>query len=175
MTGSALHRLLPGLLLLPLLLAACGGDPGTGPGELHWDRDVCTRCNMVLSDRRHAVQLRVLPAAGEARGVYPFDDLGCAVLWLDSRDLPEDAVEIWVADSRNGRWIDARSAYYLTGNPTPMQYGLSAVEEKLEGSIDFAAAREEIYRVEREHNVHGGRLEHMPGMRHGEAAPEGTP
>ncbi len=37
--------------------------------------------------------------------------------------------EIWVADWRDGDWIDARSAHYLAGQQTPMGYGLGAQQE----------------------------------------------
>ena len=51
-------------LALLLLLAACSGDPGTGPAEVTWDRDACARCNMVLSDRHHSAQVRHTPPGG---------------------------------------------------------------------------------------------------------------
>jgi copper chaperone NosL len=151
------------------ILFGCSGDPGTGPADITWDRDVCARCPMVISDRRHAAQVRVLSSAAEGAGVYHFDDLGCAVIWLDGQDLPARDIEIWVTDHRDGRWIDAHSARYVTGNPTPMQYGISAVAAEageLDGSLDFAEAQAHIRRVERENNVHGGNLDRMSGSAH---------
>ncbi|MCB1726823.1 MAG: hypothetical protein KDI22_05265, partial [Gammaproteobacteria bacterium] len=85
------------LIATALLLAGCSGDPGTGPVEVKWDRDVCTRCNMVLSDREHSAQVRYTPADGKRSQVRKFDDLGCAVLWLDQQPWhDEPGVEIWV-------------------------------------------------------------------------------
>ncbi len=46
---------------LVLLLAACSGDPGTGPKDVRWDRDACERCRMVLSDRNFSAQIRYFP------------------------------------------------------------------------------------------------------------------
>jgi nitrous oxide reductase accessory protein NosL len=143
------------------LLAACSGDPGTGPAEVKWDRDVCTRCNMVLSDRQHAAQVRRTPADGKRSRVYRFDDIGCAVLWLEQqpwRDQP--GVEIWVTDHRDGRWLDAHQAHYVTGHLTPMQYGLGAQAEPTPDMLSFGAAREHIRQVERKFNIHGGNLGH---------------
>jgi hypothetical protein len=150
-------------LLALLFLAACSGDPGTGPVEVTWDRDPCTRCGMVLSDRGHAAQVRILGAAGRD-AVELFDDLGCAVVWLDDQELADDAIELWVADHRAGGWLNAFSAHYVLGNPTPMQYGVSAQASAGAGTIDFEAAREHIRRVERETNIHGGNLDNARGQ-----------
>jgi len=83
---------------------------------------------MVLSDRHYGAQIRVPPGEGRKWGkVYKFDDIGCAVLWMDQQPWKEGpAIEIWVADHRDGQWLDARSAYYVTGKTTPMEYGLGA-------------------------------------------------
>ena len=149
------------VLTIASLLTACSGDPGTGPGDVKWDRDVCTRCNMVLSDRQHSAQVRHTPADGRLSQVKKFDDLGCAVLWLDQQPWRDDAgVELWVTDQHNGAWIDARTAHYVTGKQTPMQYGLGAQTQAGAGTLDFSAAREHVYRVEQQFNVHGGNLEH---------------
>ena len=144
-----------------LLLAGCSGDPGTGPVEVKWDRDVCTRCNMVLSDRRHAAQVRHTPADGGRSRLYRFDDIGCAVLWLEQQPWRgERGVEIWVTDHRDGRWLDARQAHFVTGQLTPMQYGLGAQTEAGHDTLTFAEASAHIQRVEREFNIHGGNLGH---------------
>lgn len=162
--GPSFRRNLRGPLrpgLLALLLAACSGDPGTGPVDVKWDRDTCARCNMVLSDRGHAAQIRHVPTDGGRGEVRLFDDFGCAVLWLDQqpwRDAP--GVELWVTDYRDGRWIDARTAHYVTGRVTPMQYGLGARAEPDSQALDFDGARAHVYRVERTFNIHGGNLDH---------------
>ncbi len=149
------------VIALLFILSACSGDPGTGPAEVKWDRDTCARCNMVLSDRRHAAQVRYRPADGSRVQLKKFDDLGCAVLWLDQQPWRDQAgVEIWVNDRHSGEWIDARSAQYTPGSLTPMQYGLGAQSRAGPGTLDFAQAREHIYEVERRFNIHGGNLDH---------------
>lgn len=157
-------RLLMGIpvgAVLGVVIAGCSGDPGTGPLEVTWDRDVCERCNMVLSDRKHAAQVRYTPDDGGQSEVRRFDDLGCAVLWLDQQRWREDAsVEIWVIDYRDGAWIDARKAHYVTGRITPMQYGLGAQGDPTDGTMTFADARDHIYQIERRFNIHGGNLDH---------------
>lgn len=163
--GQAANRRRPlGTLLfgVAVLLAACSGDPGTGPVDVKWDRDVCARCNMVLSDRQHSAQVRHTPADGRSQ-VKLFDDLGCAVLWLDQQPWRDAAgIEIWVNDHVTGEWLDARTAHYVRGRITPMQYGLGAQREFVAGALDYAQAVEHIHEIERRFNVHGGNLDHPP-------------
>lgn len=163
------------MLAVGLLLAACSGDPGTGPVEVKWDRDACARCNMVLSDRQHAAQVR-RPAGDGTRGlVKKFDDLGCAILWLDQQPWRDEAgVEVWVSDHRSGEWLDARRAFYVTGRLTPMQYGLGAQADAAAGTLDFTQARERVYEVERRFNVHGGNLAHPDPTASQPQTPRGT-
>lgn len=149
------------LLSFSTLLVACSSDPLTGPIPVIWDRDICVRCNMVLSDRYHSAQVREFAGAEDMSKVHVFDDLGCAVLWLEQQGLAAGTYELWVNDYKTGEWIDARSAHYVTGNPTPMEYGVSASSEPTEGSLDFASARLHIERVANERNIHGGPAGHF--------------
>ena len=140
-----------------LILSACSGDPGTGAITVEWDHDACKRCNMILSDQFHAAQVRYKPSDTPSE-IHLFDDLGCAVIWLEGQSWKDSsAIELWVNDSKTGSWIDARKAFYVTGHQTPMQYGLGAQLEATEGSIDFQAAREQIFKVESYFNQHGAR------------------
>jgi copper chaperone NosL len=112
---------------IAVLLVACWQSPTTGPGEIHWDRQACERCQMVISERRHAVQIRAL---GERR-THAFDDLGCALLWLDEQGLPADEeprTEFWVRDPVGPGWIDGHDAHFEDGFSTPMAYGFGAAE-----------------------------------------------
>ena len=123
---------------LALFLAACSRESETGPVELKWDRDTCTRCSMAISDRHYAVQVR----GGPKKQVFKFDDIGCAVHWLKDQPWGNDpAMEIWVTDFRSGKWLDARAAQYVAGKTTPMAYGFGASAEALPGSIGFEEVR----------------------------------
>ena len=129
-----------------LFLAACSRAPETGPVELKWDRDTCKRCSMAISDRHYAVEVR----GGPKKQVFKFDDIGCAVHWL--KDQPwanEPATEIWVTDFRSGKWLDARTARYVTGKRTPMGYGFGATSEADVGSIDFGEARKRLLALDK--------------------------
>jgi copper chaperone NosL len=133
-------RLLATLAAFPFLpfLPACSRDSGHGPAEVHWDRDTCKRCNMALSDRHYAAQVR----GGPKREAFKFDDIGCALFWLKAQPWAEAAeTEIWVNDFRSGEWLDARKAHYLPGKTTPMAYGYGALGHPEAGSVDFATMR----------------------------------
>lgn len=152
-----LHSVAPILVTLALItsLSGCGGDPGTGPVEVKWDRTTCERCRMVLSDRHHGAQVR-LPAVGEGRSrVLPFDDLGCALVWLEGQPGRDDPrIEIWVNDWRTGGWIDARRATYLPGQVTPMEYGFGAQSDPHPNGLDFTRTREQVLDQERRQPLH---------------------
>ncbi len=144
---------------LPLLsLGGCSGEPETGPVEVRFDRDICTRCRMVLSDPRFAAEVRWFPEGKRSR-VARFDDIGCAILWLEQQPFAEDPrVEIWVTDHRNRQWIDARKAWYVPLNSSPMEYGLGAQSDPAESALDFRQASARIHEIEQKFNVHGQQL-----------------
>ena len=144
------------LLLISFLLSACSAEDATGPGDVRWDRETCTRCAMAVSDRHFSAQVRG-GTAGQKTRLYKFDDIGCAVVWLDGQSWKDDArTEIWVTDQLSDEWIDARLASYVTGKVTPMDYGLGAQREASPGSMDFTQARKHIYTEDERKHRHGG-------------------
>jgi len=143
-----LYRLL--LLAVLLFISACSGDPEAGAVIVEWEQHGCKRCNMVLSDRFHAAQIRHKPAGDAPSEVYIFDDIGCAVVWLEDQKWKDDpATELWVNEYETGNWIDARKAFYLAGQQTPMQYGLGARLEAVPEGMNFESAREHIFKVDK--------------------------
>ena len=141
-----------------LVLAACGSSEPTGPGEVRWDRDVCARCAMVLSDQRFAVRVR---SGEDRRRVYGFDDIGCAVVWLDQQSWKDDPeTEIWVRDFKDSEWIDARTAWYTEGDLSPMGYNLSARTSQAPDALDFAGAVARIWDIEKRLRIHGSGHQH---------------
>ena len=142
-----------------LLLSACSADPGSGPAEVKWDRTACERCRMVLSDRHFAAQVRYLPAGKQRSKVVQFDDIGCATLWLQDKPWKDDPqTQIWVADHRNGAWINARTASYVKDKLTPMEYGLGAQSDPAPEALDFEQAKAHVVEVEKRFNIHGVQL-----------------
>jgi len=110
-------------LFLSILIIGCKEKSKTDAIEVHWDRDMCARCVMVVSDRHNTTQVRN-PNNGKT---YMFDDIGCMVLWFrDHKQSWKDQAKIWITDAKTGKWIDARKAFYDTTTITPMAYGFSA-------------------------------------------------
>jgi hypothetical protein len=157
------------------LLISCSNGPETGPVEVRWDRMACERCRMVLSDRKHSAQVRFTDPGGRSR-VMLFDDIGCAVVWLEDKPWKSaPSTEIWVNDHRDGRWIDARSAYYVGGQVTPMEYGLGAQDVPVSGALSFDQAVAHIWEIEKRFNTHGADVREQAGLRNPDAdAPDTT-
>jgi len=138
------------LLLIVTLFSACEEKPKTALSKVHWDRDMCARCVMVVSDRKNTVQVKD-PRTGKK---YMFDDIGCTILWfIDEKISWKDQAAIWITDVNSGEWIDARTAFYNTENITPMAYGFSAHKTKdtiAKGQevIDFKEVSKRVVQIE---------------------------
>ncbi|MBF0425674.1 MAG: nitrous oxide reductase accessory protein NosL [Magnetococcales bacterium] len=121
-------------LCVLFLLAACGQQE-QGPEPIHWNRDVCERCRMMISDPHYAAQLR------DARGKpHLFDDFGDLVLWLKEHDQLQAPLILYVADQESGQWLDARKARYVKGQLTPMGFGMAAHAQARPGDMSFQEA-----------------------------------
>ncbi|MBN2895612.1 MAG: hypothetical protein JXK05_06955 [Campylobacterales bacterium] len=125
-------------LLLLFLLLGCDGKSGAGvPKEVHWDRDMCVRCAMVVSDKPYAAQV-LDPSSGKH---YMYDDIGCAVLWLIEEKIPwAEQAKIWVKNLEDQEWIDAKTARYTAMDLTPMGFGFGAHRSDFNATetIDYA-------------------------------------
>jgi nitrous oxide reductase accessory protein NosL len=115
---------------MALLVSACTQAPATGPVPIHLDRDRCKGCGMVISEREFAAEVR----GGPRSEVFTFDDLGCALKWLDAQPFAADpTVQVWVARHADGQWLDAKAARFVKGATTPMGYGFAAVDPEKPG------------------------------------------
>ncbi|WP_228711958.1 nitrous oxide reductase accessory protein NosL [Halarcobacter ebronensis] len=115
------------LIVLLAFLSGCENRTSTDPKEIHWDRDMCERCRMVISDRKFAVEV-INPTNSR---VYKFDDIGCVPLWFKEENITwEDSAIIWIKDRETTKWIDAKKAFYDTISISPMAYGFGAHETK---------------------------------------------
>jgi nitrous oxide reductase accessory protein NosL len=111
------------LFFILLFLFACEKKIDLGVHDVHWDRDMCIRCKMVVSDRNYAAQTTD-PKSGKT---YYFDDIGCLVLWFKEDDIDwAEKAKVWVTDVETKEWIDARKAKYSTISITPMAFGFAA-------------------------------------------------
>jgi hypothetical protein len=111
------------LVLMMFFSFGCEKKIDLGVHKIHWDRDMCVRCKMVVSDREYAVQTTD-PKTGKT---YYFDDIGCLILWFDEEKIAwADKAKIWVTDKDTKEWIDARTASWSTVSITPMAFGFAA-------------------------------------------------
>jgi nitrous oxide reductase accessory protein NosL len=139
-------------LICAVLIGACSPQEKSGPVEVRWDKEVCQRCSMGIGDDRFAAQVR----GGPDGKVFKFDEIGCAVIWLEQQDWAHAAgTEIWVSDFNDRQWIDARQARYVQVMHSPMGYGLGAVAGVEPGAIDFEAAIVHIHGVENNEHRQG--------------------
>ncbi len=111
------------LLIVIFSFLGCERKIDLNAHKIHWDRDMCKRCKMVVSERNHAVQA-INPSDGK---VYYFDDIGCLVLWFKESNIEwaENAV-LWVTDLKTAEWINAKEAKWSTISVTPMGFGFGA-------------------------------------------------
>ncbi|MBE2252832.1 MAG: protein NosL [Myxococcus sp.] len=124
---------------------ACTEGASTGPAAITWDRDVCKTCSMVISDRHFAAQVR----GGPKNQVAKFDDLGCAMKWLDAQPWADDAAtQVWVARRSDGAWIDGKTARYVGGQTSPMGFNFGAHDPGTEGN-DFTTQRNLVRELSR--------------------------
>ena len=115
------------LMGIVLLLAGCKSSVNFEPVEVKYDRDMCKRCVMAVSDRLHSAQV-VDPKTGEH---FFFDDMGCALLWLEEQnfDWKDDAI-VYFTDGNDGSWIDGKKAVLAREFITPMSFGIAAFKDK---------------------------------------------
>ncbi|ADD67727.1 hypothetical protein Dacet_0949 [Denitrovibrio acetiphilus DSM 12809] len=111
---------------MSLGIIGCGNSEPK-PCKINYDRDACKRCLMLLSDPRFCAQV-----AHKTNGTHEvFEDMGCAVIWLDETKGWDDYV-MFVPNINNPEkeWIKADDAVFADGYLTPMSYGIAAHKEK---------------------------------------------
>jgi len=142
------------VLLFPLLfsLFSCQKAPETGPIEVTFDRDICERCQMLISDPLYVAEIR----GGKNHKIHKFDDIGGAVLWLAKQPQTwqtDPNTEIWVADHITGDWLNAKTAWYVKDAHTPMNYGYGAEPKPSSSAIDYDTMALHILKAPMNHSM----------------------
>ncbi|MDR1528873.1 MAG: hypothetical protein LBS40_00375 [Burkholderiales bacterium] len=86
---------------------------------------------MLLSDPLNSAQI-IDPETGKA---FMFDDLGCAIAWLDeTRPAWHADAVVYVNEATDGAWLRLEEAVLATPYITPMSFGIAAFrsEEKVD-------------------------------------------
>jgi len=151
------------IFLFLLLFFGCSDHKIGDVQKVHWDRDMCERCKMAISERKFAFEI-IDPKTGKA---YKFDDIGCGILWLDEEKIPwKDKAIMWVTDAKTGKWLDAKKAFYTDDSITPMAYGFAAYsnETKPKGKElkDFDYVKKMVFEIEK---LNGTKVENFGNKR----------
>ena len=139
-------RLLPAALLT-IVLGAVGtavtwsvvasGKLPDGPADLVWDKTACAACGMHVGEPPFAAQATTTDGR-----VHAFDDPGCLVLWIEEQ-RPE-LHSVFFRHRRDPRWIARDRVGFVVAEPTPMGFGLAAVDGTAPGAIDADVARARV-------------------------------
>lgn len=111
------------IMLMIAALVGCGGaESFDEPPEILYGQDVCSNCNMIISEENFASAYWT--AGGEARR---FDDMGEMLEYMQSN--PEERASTWVHDMNTAEWLRAEDAWIVmnAGLMTPMGTGIVAV------------------------------------------------
>lgn len=139
---AAAAALLAALAGAVVLLVARSGEPPEDPVRVAWDRQACARCSMLVSEPSFAAQLHT-----EGGEVLFFDDPGCLLLWQARHDAAVHAT--WFHHLVEERWIPGEAVAFVEASPTPMGYGLGAVDAGTEGALSRQEALERARRRDR--------------------------
>ncbi len=112
------------LLLLLVFLCACTKKDAK-PRNVNPETDLCARCGMQVANPRLAAQ--AVPKEGDENLI--FEEIGCAVAWLDRYNF-WDRYALYVTDLKNGGWIKYDEALLVIEYTTPMGYGIAALSKK---------------------------------------------
>jgi copper chaperone NosL len=120
-------RVLFTVWLALLLLTGCSrGSTTPTPPEIRYGEDICTHCQMIISDPRFAAAYAYEVDPGRFNSIA-FDDIGDMIDYAASH--PTDRVAEWyVHDYLSEAWIDATTATYVKHRTiaAPMGSGLAA-------------------------------------------------
>lgn len=114
------------LLVGSLLLAACGEEARADePPDIEYGRDVCSRCNMIISEERYAGG--IVDENGDA---LIYDDIGEMIFVVQEEGLQDRRV--WVHDADTLEWLDGTTSFYVYAMDvvTPMGSGVTAFEDE---------------------------------------------
>ena len=108
-----------------------------GPQPIGWDRESCTECHMLISDRHFAAQLQAADGA-----IRNFDDPGCLMLYVGHQHTRLHA--IYFLDSKSGQWLKSEETGFVRSTGSPMGRGVAAVRKTLPGALSYAQALKNI-------------------------------
>lgn len=117
-------------LLLCSLAYGCSRTATDAPPVVHYGRDECAGCGMIVSDERYACALRVT-IDGETRDLI-FDDIGDMLDYQREKGGAMQVARCYVHDFESKRWIDGSTAAFVKSDDvhSPMGSGIVAASDR---------------------------------------------
>lgn len=118
-----MHNIL--FLLFSIICFSCR----SGPDKIYIDLDMCSHCEMKISDTRFAAQ--IITSKGK---VFKFDDYACLIEFQNESKNTGDT-ELYVAlYTQGGEWINVVDAYFAYGEEirSPMRGNAAAFRTESE-------------------------------------------
>lgn len=145
--GLALAALAAGAFAWQLLRAQ---ELPTGVSPVAWDKTACAHCRMHVGEPGFAAQLQLKDGR-----ILDYDDPGCLVKWLDANPAdarPDQIHGVWFHHKTDDRWLSREQAGFVEAVPSPMGFGLAAVDAATPGALSWAEAMARV----RGASSHGG-------------------
>lgn len=105
--------------------------------ETYENRYICNDCGMMVKTYDNSCQV-IVPNGN----VYFFDDVGCMLRWVDRQKFKEE-VKMYVFTHDTKAYFDAKLAWYVRDEPTPLGYGFGAYETSM-GAINSSMTNSSI-------------------------------
>lgn len=117
------------LVCVAIAVGGCGGEAATGPPEIHYGRDACERCGMIISEKPYAAAMRL--RENGSRRTALFDDIG-EMFDFERSSTDAEIISRYVHDHESGEWIEAENAFYVHSETlqTPMVSGVAALASR---------------------------------------------
>ena len=109
----------------------------TGVVPIAWDKEACAHCRMHVGEKGFAAQLQL--ADGR---VLNFDDPGCMFSWLGEHT--DEVHATWLHHRTDDRWLRRDEVRFVEASPTPMGFGIAAVDASAPLAMRWEQAAQKI-------------------------------
>ncbi len=109
------------MILVGLLVAACGSADTSGPPDINYGRDICVQCGMIISEARFAAAYELADGTQKS-----FDDVGGLIVHQRQTGDSLDPEKTWVHDFETEEWVAVDVAYFVPtlSVATPMGHSI---------------------------------------------------
>ena len=124
MHGLMNSRWARSFFVVSILISGCVQKVGGLP-VIHYGKDVCAECRMIIMDKRFASAIQ-----SGSDDILKFDDIGCMILYERKNSIASKYS--WVHDYVTGEWLESGKAFFVhsTQLVTPMGHGIAAFSSR---------------------------------------------